>query len=339
MLIILKPGAEHSHITTLIDYLETRGATFERHDSGEYKLISVTDGAHFVDEKQVTAFQCTLRCIRLSSPAPLASGSETKQKKRVKVGDKLVGNGGLTIIAGPCSLENNEQITALVKSLISGRIDILRAGAFKPRTSPYSFQGLGEEGLKILSEISTEFNLPVVTEIMDTRDIDIINKHSDVLQVGMRNMRNYSLLKEVGSQEKPVLLKRGSDASVNEWLLAAEYIINAGNENVILCERGITNPTSCKNVVLDLNGALEIMSLSSLPVIVDPSHGAADRLKVPALARAAVAAGVDGVMIEVHSKPARAFSDGFQAIIPETFKSLTIELDKIHQIVRGTDGV
>lgn len=243
------------------------------------------------------------------------------------------GSEKVVIIAGPCSVENREQLMETAKAVKSAGGVILRGGAFKPRSSPYNFQGLGEEGLKFLEEARAGTGLPVVTEVMDTRLVELVAGYTDILQIGSRNMQNYPLLKEVGKLRKPVLLKRGMMSTIEEFLLAAEYILNQGNEQVILCERGIrTFETSTRNT-LDLSAVPMLKHLSHLPVIVDPSHGTGHRWMVPAMAKAAVAAGADGLIIEVHFKPEEALCDGHQSLSPDEFTSLMTDLRKIAQAV------
>jgi len=245
----------------------------------------------------------------------------------------MFGSAEVVIIAGPCSVENREQMLETAKAVRSAGGVILRGGAFKPRSSPYNFQGLGEEGLKLLQETRSETGLPVVTEVMDTRMVDLVAGYADILQIGSRNMQNYPLLKEVGMLRKPVLLKRGMMSTIEEFLLAAEYILNQGNEQVILCERGIrTFETTTRNT-LDLGAVPMLKHLTHLPVIVDPSHGTGHRWMVPAMAKAAVAAGADGLIMEVHFKPEEALCDGHQSLSPDEFTRLMTDLKKIAQAV------
>lgn len=251
----------------------------------------------------------------------------------VTVNGILFGSDKVSIIAGPCSVENHEQLLETAKAVKKSGGVLLRGGAFKPRSSPYNFQGLGEEGIKMLHDVSRETGLPFVTEVMDTRQVEFVAGYADMLQVGSRNMQNYPLLKEVGMLRKPVLLKRGMMATIEEFLFAAEYILNQGNEQVILCERGIrTFETSTRNT-LDLNAVPMLKHLSHLPVIVDPSHGTGHRWMVPAMSKAAVAAGADGLIIEVHFKPEEALCDGNQSLSPNEFNQLMIDLKKIAQAV------
>jgi 3-deoxy-7-phosphoheptulonate synthase len=244
-----------------------------------------------------------------------------------------IGGTEVVIIAGPCAVESREQLFETARAVRNGGAKILRGGAFKPRSSPYNFQGLGEEGLKLLGQIRKEIGLPVVTEVMDTRQVELVSAHANMLQIGSRNMQNYPLLKEVGMSRKPILLKRGMMATIEEFLLAAEYILNQGNDQVILCERGIrTFETSTRNT-LDLSAVPMLKRLSHLPVIVDPSHGTGLRWMVPPMAKAAVAVGADGLIIEVHYKPEEAICDGHQSLDHDDFINLMTDLKKIAEAV------
>jgi 3-deoxy-7-phosphoheptulonate synthase len=255
------------------------------------------------------------------------------ERLQVKVRGVEIGGPEVIIIGGPCAVESMEQLAETAISVAKSGARILRGGAFKPRSSPYSFQGLGEEGLKMLRDISLETGLPVVTEVMDTRQIEVVSKYADMLQVGSRNMQNYPLLKEVGMTRKPVLLKRGMMATIEEFLLAAEYILSQGNDQVVLCERGIrTFETSTRNT-LDLSAIPMLKHLSHLPVIVDPSHGTGLRWMVPAIAKAAVAAGADGLIMEVHCKPEEALCDGQQSLNLPEFAQLVKDMKKVAQAV------
>lgn len=253
--------------------------------------------------------------------------------RKIKVSGVGIGGHEVIVMAGPCAVESLEQITDTAVAIRKSNAKILRGGAFKPRSSPYSFQGLGEDGLKMLREAGNLTGMPVVTEVMDTRQIDLVCRYADMIQVGSRNMQNYSLLKEIGMTRKPVLLKRGMMATIDEFLLAAEYILSQGNDQVVLCERGIrTFETSTRNT-LDLSAVPMLKQRSQLPVIIDPSHGCGLRWMVPALSKAAVAVGADGLIIEVHQKPEAALSDGKQSLNPEEFSSLMIELRRVAEAV------
>ncbi len=270
--------------------------------------------------------------VKITIPS-LISRKKKQEATIVKVNGVEVGGSKVVIVAGPCAVENMEQLFETARSVTTGGAKILRGGAFKPRSSPYSFQGLGEEGLKLLSQIRKETGLPVVTEAMDTRQVETVAKYADMIQIGSRSMQNFPLLKEAGMCGKPILLKRGMMATVEEFLLAAEYILHHGNDQVILCERGIrTFETSTRNT-LDLSAVPMLKHLSHLPVIVDPSHGTGLRWMVPAMAKAAVAVGADGLIMEVHYKPEVALCDGQQSLSPDEFTNLISDLRKVARAV------
>lgn len=278
---------------------------------------------HYNDPSVFGGCSVPVRVNRKSKPDPTV----------VYVSGIPIGSSGVVIIAGPCAVENHEQLLETAKTVKEAGGVLLRGGAFKPRSSPYNFQGLGEEGVKMLRDVSRETGLPFVTEVMDTRQVAFVAEYADMLQVGSRNMQNYPLLKEVGLQRKPVLLKRGMMATIEEFLLAAEYILNQGNEQVVLCERGIrTFETTTRNT-LDLSAVPMLKHLCHLPVIVDPSHGTGHRWMVPTMAKAAVAAGADGLIMEVHYKPEEALCDGYQSLNPDEFSKLMADLRKIAQAV------
>jgi len=244
-------------------------------------------------------------------------------------GTVRIGEGLCTVIAGPCAVENREEYLQVAQALQAMGVHILRGGAFKPRTSPYSFMGLGEEGLKILAEARHLTGMPVVTEVMDTRDIELVSEYVDILQIGSRNMQNFSLLKEIGQSKKPVILKRGLSATIEEWLLAAEYILSAGNPKLILCERGIRTFENYTRNTVDIGAVSVVKNLSHMPIIVDPSHATGRREMVRPVAKAAIAAGADGLMVEVHPYPERALSDGQQSLTPEEFSQLWTEVKRL----------
>ena len=248
---------------------------------------------------------------------------------RIRVGNVTIGGDQLVVMAGPCSVESREQILETARAVKVAGGHILRGGAFKPRTLPYSFQGLGEEGLKILAEARSETGLPIITEVMTPEDVELVESYTDILQIGARNMQNFSLLKRVGRAEKPVMLKRGMSATIEEWLGCAEYILNEGNLNVILCERGIRTYETITRNTLDVSAVPVVKQLSDLPVVVDPSHGTGIRSLVAPMAKAGVAAGADGLIIEVHPHPEKALSDGDQSLHPEEFAELMREMAPI----------
>jgi 3-deoxy-7-phosphoheptulonate synthase len=267
------------------------------------------------------------------SPYKLGSREFHPEDTVISVNETLIGGEEIVIMAGPCSVESEEMVRKIAKEVKKAGAKILRGGAFKPRTSPYSFQGMGEKGLKILAEAREETGLSIVTEVLSEVDVPLIAKYADILQIGARNMQNFQLLKTVGRFNKPVLLKRGIAATIEEWLMSAEYIQAEGNPNVILCERGIRTFESYTRYTLDISTIPVIKHLSHLPIIVDPSHPAGDSRYVPPLARAAIAAGADGLLIEVHPDPSHALSDGKQSITPLVFQNLMNELKNIARIV------
>jgi 3-deoxy-7-phosphoheptulonate synthase len=261
----------------------------------------------------------------------------SRQKKPddtvVDVNGMKIGGSEIVLIAGPCAIEDREQLLEIAKLVSSAGANILRGGAFKPRTSPYSFQGLGEEGLKYLKEARRETGMPVVTEVMDTRQMELVCEYTDIVQIGSRNMQNYPLLKEAGKCKKPVLFKRGMMATVEEYLMAAEYILGEGNQDVILCERGIRSFENYTRFTLDLSVIPVLKRKTHLPIIIDPSHGTGHSWIVPSMSKAAVAAGADGLMIEVHNKPLDALSDGQQSLDPEEFIQLVKDLEKVAEAI------
>ena len=251
----------------------------------------------------------------------------------ISVNGKTIGGKEIVVMAGPCSVESEEIVLKVAKEIKKAGAKILRGGAFKPRSSPYSFQGLGERGLKILADAREDTGLSIITEVVSEVDVPLVAKYADILQIGARNMQNYQLLKTVGRFNKPVLLKRGISATIEEWLMSAEYIQSEGNPNVILCERGIRTFETYTRYTLDISTVPVIKQLSHLPIIVDPSHPAGDSKYVPSLARAAIAAGADGLLIEVHTQPSQALSDGKQSITPQTFKKLMDDIKNIAKVM------
>jgi 3-deoxy-7-phosphoheptulonate synthase len=270
--------------------------------------------------------------IHVSKPYKMVSRESSAQETIIKFANGAqIGGKNILVMAGPCSVENREQLIESAEAVKKAGAKVLRGGAFKPRTSPYSFQGLGEEGLKILAEAKKKTGLPVITEVMDTRDVELIEKYADILQIGARNMQNYNLLKEVGKTNKPVLLKRGLASTLEELLMSAEYIFAEGNHQVILCERGIRTMENYTRFTLDLSAVPALKELSHLPVVVDPSHGTGKWSLVSPMAKAAIACGADGLLIEVHPRPAEAFSDGPQSL---TFENFTAMMDDVRKIVK-----
>jgi 3-deoxy-7-phosphoheptulonate synthase len=271
--------------------------------------------------------------IRVSKPYKLVTRDFRPEKTVVRVGDATIGGEDLAIIAGPCAVESRAQALAIAQTVQKSGARFFRGGAFKPRTSPYAFQGLGEEGLLILAEIRETYGLKIVTEALDEPGVDLVERHGDIIQIGARSMQNFTLLKRVGKSSLPVLLKRGPAATLDEWLLAAEYVMAEGNYQVVLCERGIRTFIQHARNTLDLAAIPAVRRLSHLPVIVDPSHGTGKNYMVTPLARAGVAVGADGVIVEVHDQPTQALSDGAQALTPEQYERLVSEVRSIYEVI------
>lgn len=326
MVIVLKEGAGEESVQAVVAKLKEVGA--EAHVSrGEFRtVIGVIGDREKVMQIPFEAYPDVEKVVPIMKPYKLVSREFQPEHTRITVGDVEIGPETFTVIAGPCSVETEEQVVESARIAKEAGADLFRGGAFKPRTSPYSFQGLGEEGLRLLARAREVTGLPVVTELLDVRDLELVHRYADVLQVGARNMQNFLMLKELGRQDKPVLLKRGMSATVEEWLMAAEYILKEGNAKVILCERGIkTFETGTRNT-LDISSIPAVKSLSHLPVIVDPSHATGIREMVPPLCKAALAAGADGVMVEMHPRPREALCDGPQSLTPEMFREMMQEL-------------
>jgi 3-deoxy-7-phosphoheptulonate synthase len=291
--------------------------------------IGVTGNNGRLDADRLLYLQGVKDVVKVSRPYRLVSREHHPEDTVVKVGELAIGDGTFATIAGPCSIESREQAFAVAEAVKLAGAKFFRGGAYKPRTSPYSFQGLGEPGLKILGEVRETFGLKIVTEAIDTETIEMVAECADVIQIGARSMQNYSLLKKAGRLSKPILLKRGLAATIEEFLLAAEYILHEGNSQVILCERGIRVFAGSERHLLDLSAIPYIKEISHLPIITDPSHGGQRRYRVMPLARASAAVGADGILIEVHHRPKQALSDGQQAITPDDFSSLMHDLQKI----------
>ncbi len=295
--------------------------------------VDQTEAIFFTEDKEVpfdfANMDGVAKVIISRQEYPLTSSKIKSEKTKIQVGPYQFGPSQILMIAGPCSIESEEQALAIARAVKKAGAHILRGGAFKPRTSPYSFQGLGQEGLRILNRVKKDVQMPVITELMDAREAQETCEVADILQIGTRNMQNFSLLKEVGKINKPVLLKRGLSATVKEWLLSAEYILNQGNPNVILCERGIRSFDSETRNLLDLSAVPLVKQLSHLPVIVDPSHALGRRDLIEPMSLAAIAAGADGLMIEVHDEPHKALSDGAQALSYSSFEAVISKVKKI----------
>jgi 3-deoxy-7-phosphoheptulonate synthase len=295
--------------------------------------IGITGNDKPVDITRFEMLHGVAEAIRVTKPYKLVTLDLRPEKTIVRVDDAEIGGEELAIIAGPCAVENREQLFAVAEAVRRSGARFFRGGAFKPRTSPYAFQGLGEEGLKLLAEVREAFGLKIVTEAVDEASADLVDKYADVFQVGARNMQNFSLLKRAGRSRLPVLLKRGLSATVDEWLLAAEYIMGEGNYQIVLCERGVRTFTQHTRNTLDLAAVPAVQRISHLPVVVDPSHGTGKNHMVTPLARAAVAVGADGLIIEVHNQPERALSDGAQSLTLEQYEQLAREVRAIHEAI------
>src|SRR6266511_3121522 len=330
MIIVLKPGWTEAEIEDVSRRVKELG--FKTHLSrGEVRTIIGVVGDDRAKE-QLLALQsldCVESVVRILQPFKLASREAHPQDTQFKVGGVSIGGKPLVVMAGPCSVESRPQLMEVAKSVKQGGAQILRGGAFKPRTSPYAFQGLEEEGLRLLKDASKATGLPVVTEVMEPDKVEVVAEHADILQIGARNVQNFSLLKRVAECGKPVLLKRGISTSIQEWLLSAEYVLAGGNPNVILCERGIRTFETATRFTLDLNAIPVVKEETHLPVFVDPSHGTGHWRYVTPMALAGIAAGADGVIIEVHPRPAEALCDGLQALKPNTFQAMMNSLAKV----------
>ncbi len=335
-IIVMRPGATAKELRYIVKKLQGKGFKAHVSKGTERTVIGVIGDTSQITEDESNAFASLSgveKIHRIIQPFKLASRDFKAKDTVIRIGKNSIGGKKIQIIAGPCAVENMPLLLKIAKEVKKAGATFIRGGAFKPRTSPYSFQGLGEEGLRFLAETRKQTGLPVVTELMDPRDMNIILKYADVIQIGARNMQNFRLLSEVGSHNIPIVLKRGLSATIKELLMAAEYIMSQGNNKVILCERGIRTFETATRNTLDLNAVPVLKKLSHLPVIVDPSHGAGKWDLVAPMAKAAIAAGADGLIIEVHSKPEEALSDGEQSLKPDRFHTLMIELKAVAKAV------
>ena len=336
MLIVMKSDATESDIERVLRVIAKLGFRGHAMPGETRTAIGVTGNRGAVDPAHFENLPGVADAIRVTQPYKLISRDLKPEKSVIRVGSGLIGGQEMAMIAGPCALESREQVFQAAQVVADSGARFFRGGAFKPRTSPYAFQGLGIEGLKILADVRDEFGLNIVTEAMDEAGVDAVEKYADCIQIGARNMQNFSLLKYVGQADKPVLLKRGMSATLDEFLLAAEYIMAEGNYNVILCERGIrTFATHARNT-LDLSVVPAVRRLSHLPVIIDPSHASGHTYMVSPLARAGVAVGADGLIIEVHPRPDEALCDGAQALTPEQYQELYDQTKKIYEVTAQT---
>ena len=336
MIIVLRPNSTPEQIDHILERIQQLG--FKPHLSrGELRtIIGVIGDENKLQAEPLAAIPGVEQVLPILKPFKLASRDFQHKDTVVNVGEVRIGGGALAMIAGPCAVESADLLDEIALSVKQAGANILRGGAFKPRTSPYSFQGLGEEGLKILRDVGRKHGMPVVTEVMDPRQVELVDGYADMIQIGARNMQNFDLLREVGQTEKPVLLKRGMSATVKDMLMSAEYVMAAGNSRVVLCERGVRSFEDSTRNMLDLSSVPNVKGQSHLPIIVDPSHATGRPDLIPSLARAAVAAGADGVHVEVHSCPERALSDGPQALLPRQFADLMADIRRLAEVMDKT---
>jgi 3-deoxy-7-phosphoheptulonate synthase len=333
MIIVLRPDSTKEQIDHILARIRELG--FKPHVSqGELRtIVGVIGDENQLQAQPLLAIPGVEQVLPILKPYKLASREFHGDDSAVVVGKVRVGGGALGMIAGPCAVESFEVLDGIAGHVKAAGANILRGGAYKPRTSPYSFQGLGEEGLKVLRDVGDKHDMPVVTEVMDPRQVEVVERYADMFQVGARNMQNFDLLREVGQARKPVLLKRGMSATVKDLLMSAEYILSEGNHQVVLCERGVRSFEDSTRNMLDMSAVPNVKGQSHLPIIVDPSHATGRPDLIPAMARAAVAAGADGVHVEVHTCPEKALSDGPQALLPGQYAALMADLRRLAEVV------
>ncbi|WP_066683897.1 3-deoxy-7-phosphoheptulonate synthase [Christensenella intestinihominis] len=329
MIVVMKNSASKEDILRVTDALVAKGMQVQTNQGVDCTVLGVLGDTYTVDKERVGMMNGVDRVVSVQEPYKKANRKFHPEDSVVNVNGVSVGGGTLTVMAGPCSVESFHQLEGIAKQCKASGARILRGGAFKPRTSPYAFQGLGEEGLDILMDVKKETGMPIVTEIMAPRYVELFSEKADVIQIGARNMQNFDLLKEVGQTKKPILLKRGLSNTIEELLMSAEYIMSGGNENVILCERGIRTFETYTRNTLDISAIPAIKKLSHLPVVVDPSHASGLSYMVESLALAAVAAGADGLLIEVHNDPKHALCDGAQSLTPEAFDGVMHKINAL----------
>ncbi|HJC90039.1 3-deoxy-7-phosphoheptulonate synthase [Mediterraneibacter glycyrrhizinilyticus] len=333
MIIVLKPHTTEENITRVENLVKKRGLDTHVVRGTEMTIIGCIGDTTLIDPRQFEVDSCVDKVMHVQEPYKLANRAFHPEDSVVNVSGVKIGGGHLGLIAGPCSVESFEQVLEIAKAAKESGANLLRGGAFKPRTSPYSFQGLGLEGLDILCAVKEEVGLPIVTELMSPQYLDIFNEKVDLIQIGARNMQNFDLLKQLGQVDRPILLKRGLNATYEEWIMSAEYIMAAGNENVILCERGIRTFETFTRNTLDLQSIPVLRKKTHLPVIVDPSHAGGKWWLVEPMAKAAIAAGADGLMIEVHNDPECALCDGAQSLKPAKYDALLKQVRQIAEVV------
>ena len=333
MLVVMERSASKEQVEAVVKAIESMGLSAHAMPGAQRTAIGITGNKQMVQDARLAGMPGVLEIIHVTQPYKLVSREFHPDNSIVKVGDVEFGGAFLPVIAGPCSVESEEQCFAIADAVKSAGAVLFRGGAFKPRTSPYDFQGLGVEGLRILDKVRVKFGLGIVTEAIDPQNLDVVEPYADMIQIGARNMQNYSLLRRAGKSRKPVLLKRGMSATLTELLMAAEYILSEGNANVVLCERGVRTFADHTRNTLDLSAIPFVHRTSHLPIISDPSHGTGRRDKVDALSRASVAVGADGLILEVHNAPDRALSDGMQSLYIEQFQKLMATARSIAEVV------
>ncbi|MBR4152516.1 MAG: 3-deoxy-7-phosphoheptulonate synthase [Selenomonadaceae bacterium] len=333
MIVVMKPGSTQEDLAAVVNKIETAGLRTHLSKGEEVTIVGVIGDKKIIANLELQMLAGVDKTVRITEKYKLVSRDFHPEDTVIDAGGVKIGGKEIVVMAGPCAVESLEQLREAAQAIKACGAKFLRGGAYKPRTSPYDFQGLGEDGLKLLRQVADEFDLRVVTEIVDKDDIDIFCKYADILQVGARNMQNFQMLKALGKCSKPILLKRGLSATISEWLNAAEYIMSGGNEQVIFCERGIRTYETFTRNTLDLSAVAAVKELSHLPIVVDPSHGTGRWKMVAPMARAAIAAGADGLIIEVHPHPEKALSDGDQSLRPEAFKELMDNLGGIAKVM------
>ena len=336
MIVVMKPSATQEDLQRVLDRVQRLGLEAHLSSGESHTIIGLVGETGRIDRNAFEVMPGVERVVRVAEPFKLANREFHPQNTVIQVGDVTIGGDQIIIMAGPCSVESRSQLLETAHAVKEAGAHILRGGAFKPRSSPYSFQGLGEEGLKYLAEAREIYGMPIITEVMAPEEVDLVASYADILQIGARNMQNYRLLQAVGRQEKPVFLKRGLSATLQELLMSAEYVLSNGNPNVMLVERGIRTFERYTRNTFDINAIPALKQLSHLPVIGDPSHGTGKWQLVAPIAKAAIAAGADGLMIEVHPRPAEAFSDGAQSLKPKRFQALMDDLRVLTQALGRT---
>ena len=333
MVVVLEKNISDKQLENVIKHLEEFGFAVHKSTGVETTVLGAIGVQPDFDIRNVKILEGVAEVYRITEPFKLASRSFQKDNTEIKIGGVTIGGNDVVMMAGPCSVESEKQIFTIAEIVAKAGAKILRGGAFKPRTSPYSFQGMGEDGLKLLRKAADKFNLLVITEVMETNQISLIEQYTDIFQLGARNMQNFSLLRDLGKTNKPIMLKRGLAATVEDLLMSAEYILSNGNKQVMLCERGIRTFETYTRNTFDLSAIPVVHKRSHLPVIADPSHATGLRDKVLPMARAAVAAGADGLMVEVHNEPEKALSDGPQALLPDQFFELMKQAKLIAEVI------